>query len=1178
MTSSTCSSCGALVPTQDTFCPSCGMRALANPVGVSHPYARARPDAATLASALLVGQMIGGRYRVEAPISTGAMGEVWRGRDDRLQGRPCAIKVVRLGGVPAEEQRELTAWFARESAVLSSLRHPAICDIRDVVDEADAHYLILELIDGRTLADELAAHGTPGLPETDVVSWAIDLCDALTYLHGHTPPVIFRDLKPQNIMRRLDGRVVIIDFGIARAMVPIGGTAIGTGGYAPPEQYQGLADARSDVYGLAATLHHLLTGRDPSHYPPFSYPSVRTLIPKISPHVDVAIARALNLVPDDRFASAEAFAAALGGAAVNPARRTSNSTPVSGRPALQGMERLDALVVAARTTTTPLPHVLLVGPPPAGILLHHVAEALAADMGVEIRTANAHNMVHPGDLIAILTNMQDQQLLYIDDVNTLKSVVRSTLHGAMVDFVVDFVIGKGPAARTLAMDLQRFTIVGGMASRRVLTSEVTSYFAEHIDASTTDDVWRQRIETGRLQPPQPAAQGQSSGQTTVSPPPVFSRFGADDDADDALPAALVSAPPTSTQPTTNYQSVVTSVGAPNLPPSAWPLPPITLLDSSTPADATVAVTLRDILTADAWAQERSPLALALGTDTSRAAIVVDLATAPHLLIAGSTGSGKSTSLHAIIAALLFRNDPDRLRFLMIDTKMVDLTIFNGVPHLLHPVVTEVDKIVGTLTWVLKEMQRRYTLFAQVGARTIGRYNELQLQKAGSAQEKPLPSIVFVIAELADLMAVSPVEAENSLTQLASLGRATGIHLVVSTQRPTVNIISGAIKANIPARIAFRVPSRADSRVILDQTGAEMLTGRGSMLYHPADSSAFTRVQGAYISDAQIERLVEFWSHSVPPSLGRDGSALSNFATSSEDDDVADENNDKLFAEAVKVVRAYDRVSVSLLQRRLSIGYSRAARLMDQLEERGIIGPFADGRARVVRDSPPNPTLSNSHTPISVSVPSSVGPALSAPIQGATLHKALSAPSSPQTPTPRPQAGRWIEVSARLLSWPRLCACCSRPATMDITASYTRVSGKRVIRTNTRSWPIPVCMTCAEHGRIYSQTKGATERAIAWSVFILVGGCVLGAVVGSSGGGLNFAFVAIGVIGAIALLIVLLRSAQADRQAAQDMLQDTCCSIDYPVVYQGWNGSVHSFYFRNGLYAQAFADANAKKLL
>ncbi len=486
---------------------------------------------------------------------------------------------------------------------------------------------------------------------------------------------------------------------------------------------------------------------------------------------------------------------------MGPGHSRGRSVVTSGRPPLQSLESVDALVAIARKTQTSLPHLLLVGPPPAGILLRYVAEAIAAEMGVEIRTVNAHHIAHIGDLVAMLINLQDQPVLYIDDINALKPAFRTTLRDAMVEGGIDFIVGKGSVARTIRMTLMQFTIMGGVASRRALTSEAASYFAHHIDASALNDTWRQRIEAIRMQPPQPAAR--------------------------------------------------------------------------------------------------------------------------------------------------------------------------------------IDSI------------------------------------------------------------------------------------------------------------------------------------------------------------------------------------------------------DPLLAEATNVVREYRHASVSLLQRRLSVDYSHATRLLDLLEERGVVGPSEDGRTRIVLDDS-NPaalpfphvsphgrddTTDDAHPGVPISRTTGTTPPLPLGTGIPTVGKGT--PSVVPVP-PRPQVARRIDVSARLLTWPRLCACCSRSATTEVAASYTRVSGQRVIRTNTRSWQVPVCGTCAEHGRIYSKTAGATGRAIAWSAVILLVSCVLGVVTPG--------LVVLGIIGAVTLSVVLLRSAQADRQAAEDMVLDTCCSADYPVVYQGWNGSVHSFYFRNGVYAQAFAAANAKKIL
>jgi len=383
-----------------------------------------------------------------------------------------------------------------------------------------------------------------------------------------------------------------------------------------------------------------------------------------------------------------------------------------------------------------------------------------------------------------------------------------------------------------------------------------------------------------------------------------------------------------------------------------PVPGKPVVGIEIPNGTTALVTLREILESGAYARMTSPLKIALGKDVAGDPVTADLAKMPHLLIAGATGSGKSVCLNSLIAGLLFHNSPDRLRLLMIDPKMVELTTFNGVPHLLHPVVTEMDKVGGTLKWALKEMHRRYKLFGEAGARNLARYNEMQLEKLDghaplSDNQKPLPYIVFIIDELADLMMVSPAEVEDSISRLAALARATGIHLVLATQRPSVDVITGVIKANFPARIAFAVSSQVDSRTILDQAGAEKLLGRGDMLYLASDGSKAMRVQGTYLSDREIERLVEFWSHN---SQHTPEQIASSELEAPKSEDGEGENNDKLFAEATKAVREYRRASVSLLQRRLSIGYSRAARLLDQLEERGVVGPSEDGRSRVVIDT------------------------------------------------------------------------------------------------------------------------------------------------------------------------------------------------------------------------------------
>jgi S-DNA-T family DNA segregation ATPase FtsK/SpoIIIE len=387
-----------------------------------------------------------------------------------------------------------------------------------------------------------------------------------------------------------------------------------------------------------------------------------------------------------------------------------------------------------------------------------------------------------------------------------------------------------------------------------------------------------------------------------------------------------------------------------------PVPGRPIVGIEVPNTQMAMVSLRSILESEEFQKMSGPLRIALGRDVSGQPVVADLSTMPHLLIAGATGSGKSVCINAIIATLLCTHTPDTLRFLMIDPKMVELTGYNGIPHLIAPVVTEIERVVSTLQWATREMERRYKLFSKAGARHIEAYNQT-LRAHG---EPVLPYIVIVIDELADLMMASPEEVEQTICRLAQMARATGIHLIIATQRPSVDVVTGLIKANFPARIAFAVVSQVDSRVILDAPGAERLLGRGDMLFMRPDSSKLERLQGAYVSDRELERLVRHW-RGMRVLGGPDPAGLSGvrglatappfepgqvFQRPLWEEMIEQERKaaqrDDLYEEAVKVVREAGRASVSLLQRRLRIGYSRAARLIDLLEEEGIIGPDEGG--------------------------------------------------------------------------------------------------------------------------------------------------------------------------------------------------------------------------------------------
>lgn len=377
------------------------------------------------------------------------------------------------------------------------------------------------------------------------------------------------------------------------------------------------------------------------------------------------------------------------------------------------------------------------------------------------------------------------------------------------------------------------------------------------------------------------------------------------------------------------------------------------------------VKLSEVIGTTEFHSERLKLPLALGKGVAGDTEVVDLSAMPHLLIAGATGSGKSVCMNTLIVSLLYRLRPDQLRILMVDPKRVELAVYDGIPHLLAPVITDPKKAAAALKWVVDEMETRYELFASAGVRNIEKYNEYvnqeqqrmkdnppiaQGQETDSEVEEkfppePLPYVVVLIDELADLMMVASSDVEDAVCRLAQMARAAGIHLVVATQRPSVDVITGLIKANIPARIAFAVSSQVDSRTILDCGGAERLIGKGDMLYLSPSSSKTVRIQGAYISDKEIEAIAKFWKKQGQPDYQE---VTDNRSFNSEEDGDAD---DDLFHDAVRLVVSSGQASISLLQRRFRIGHSRAARLMDMMELKGIVGPYQGSKPREVLVDP-----------------------------------------------------------------------------------------------------------------------------------------------------------------------------------------------------------------------------------
>ena len=375
-----------------------------------------------------------------------------------------------------------------------------------------------------------------------------------------------------------------------------------------------------------------------------------------------------------------------------------------------------------------------------------------------------------------------------------------------------------------------------------------------------------------------------------------------------------------------------------------PIPGKSAIGIEVPNKTTEAVHLRDVLDCSDFKDARGGIPVGLGKDIAGKPVITDLAKMPHLLVAGTTGSGKSVCVNTLISSILFSRKPEEVKLLLIDPKMVELSIYNGIPHLMAPVVTDMKKAAAVLRWAVREMEARYKAFAASGKRDIKSYNEAHPKAA-------MPLIVLIIDELADLMMTAPDDIEESISRLAQMARAAGIHMVLATQRPSVNVITGSIKANVPSRISFAVGSQIDSRTILDMAGAEKLLGKGDMLFAPIGANKPIRVQGAFISDNEVEKLVEFVKAQREPEYDNTVTQEAEKEAEKETSDDNDVYRDELLERAVNLVMESGQASVSMLQRRFRIGYTRAARLVDTMEDLKIVGPSMGSKAREILMSP-----------------------------------------------------------------------------------------------------------------------------------------------------------------------------------------------------------------------------------
>lgn len=373
-----------------------------------------------------------------------------------------------------------------------------------------------------------------------------------------------------------------------------------------------------------------------------------------------------------------------------------------------------------------------------------------------------------------------------------------------------------------------------------------------------------------------------------------------------------------------------------------PIPGKAAIGIEVPNKEITTVSLREVIESQQFLQHSSKLCFALGKDISGECVVADIAKMPHLLIAGATGSGKSVCINSLIISLLYKASPSEVKLLMIDPKVVELGIYNGIPHLLIPVVTEPKKAAGALNWAVQEMINRYKLFAENSVRDIRGYNEMIKQNGNGSL---LPHIVIIIDELADLMMIAPNDVEDAICRLAQMARAAGMHLVIATQRPSVDVITGVIKANVPSRISFAVSSQVDSRTILDMAGAEKLLGRGDMLFYPVGMSKPVRIQGAFVSDEEVEKVVDYVKRGS--SCEYDENIIEKINVPDAVAEKNNEDNDELLPKAIELVIDAGQASVSLIQRKFKVGYARAARIIDQMEARGIIGPYEGSKPRQI---------------------------------------------------------------------------------------------------------------------------------------------------------------------------------------------------------------------------------------
>jgi DNA segregation ATPase FtsK/SpoIIIE-like protein len=762
------------------------------------------------------------------------MGAVYEAFDLRLT-RAVALKETLV------TEDGLRRAFEREARLLANLHHPSLPRVTDHFSEAERQYLVMDFIPGNDLKNLIDQRGYP-FAVADVLRWAAVLLDALEYMHAHVPPIIHRDIKPANLKLSLKGTIVLLDFGLAKGRAGQMPQSTGslsligyTPNYAPLEQIQGeRTGVRSDLYALAATLYHLLTGRVPpdalkratevlgGEADPLV--PVNHITPEVPVHVAAALQRTLALRPTERPENAAEMREILLNSmpAIPFHSRGFSSPPINS-------ENRETSQVAG--TEDEITHFRL--PPGMGYQFPDTA------------LLNAPPPYH---------EQADEELL-----------VRAT---------------------RLAEKLKEFNVTGQI---------------KHICPGPV-------VTTYEFKPDPGVKYSHVAGL-----------------ADD----------------------LCLSLRADSVRIERLPGKPHIGIEVSNPVRDDVF--LRGVIESRAFRESPSKLTIALGQIIDGLNYIIDLAQLPHLLIAGATGTGKSICINSIIVSILYKARPDEVKFILIDPKRLELSFYADIPHLATPIITDAGRASIALRWAAAEMDRRYKELSSWGVRDIAGFNEEvsrrnrigDFDEAGDAW-KPLPYLVIVIDEIADLVD-SEHDVLEPITRLAQMGRASGIHLVIATQRPSTDVVSGLIKANLGARISFKVMSKADSRIIFDEGGAEHLLGRGDMLFRPPSSSSTLRVHGAYVGDDEVGRVVRHVSAQGAP-------VYAESAMPTEEnhiDDLEGGERDELFEDALRICVEMKRASTSILQRRLRIGYGRAAAILDMMEREGFIGHADGARPRPV---------------------------------------------------------------------------------------------------------------------------------------------------------------------------------------------------------------------------------------